>query len=167
MFSFLYQSAKQALENIRYNGDFSFSPEYKYKQFTRVSLEGPKGLCLSESCNWRPSFPGQFGNSEEYYSTSSTTCQRHENHAAPSERIVVLALPATSSPQWKELKQRKPRQPRIKSKKIEIHEQDNKQKSPPFTFMFTEWQGRQKRDTNRVRRMIKRVSSDMHDVYEI
>ncbi|CBI16447.3 unnamed protein product, partial [Vitis vinifera] len=57
MFSFLYQSAKQALENIRYNGDFSFSPEYKYKQFTRVSLEGPKGLCLSESCNWRPSFP--------------------------------------------------------------------------------------------------------------
>eukprot|EP00261_Vitis_vinifera_P020463 XP_010651298.1 PREDICTED: uncharacterized protein LOC100251835 isoform X2 [Vitis vinifera] len=108
---------------------------------------------------------GQFGNSEEYYSTSSTTCQRHENHAAPSERIVVLALPATSSPQWKELKQRKPRQPRIKSKKIEIHEQDNKQKSPPFTFMFTEWQGRQKRDTNRVRRMIKRVSSDMHDVH--
>lgn len=58
MFSFLYQSAKQALENIRYNGGFSFSPEYKYKQFTRVSLEGPKGLCLSESCNWRPSFPG-------------------------------------------------------------------------------------------------------------
>ncbi|RVX12823.1 hypothetical protein CK203_009951 [Vitis vinifera] len=66
---------------------------------------------------------------------------------------------------WKELKQQKPRQPRIKSKKIEIHEQDSKQKSPPFTFMLTEWQGRQKRDTNRVRRMIKRVSSDMHDVH--